>query len=99
MRMATRSMVEGHAPATVTGTVGKLRRALAWRWRLPNAVSGHGRRQGVAEVAMKCCGGDGVARHKLVRGYGDGGAAGARRLLLALRDDEGNRGEANGVRG
>ena len=41
----------------------ELQRALAWRWRLPNAVSGHGRRQGVAEVVMKCCGGDGVARH------------------------------------
>ena len=74
MRTATRSMVEGHAPATVTGAAGKLRQACARRWRLPKAVSGHGRRQGVAGVAMECYGGDGVARRELVHGYGDGGA-------------------------
>jgi len=83
--MATQSTVEGRAPTTVTDLAVELRRACARRWRLPNAVSGHGRRQGVAGVAMECCGGDGVARRELVHGYGDGGAAGARRLLLALR--------------
>ena len=95
MRTATRSMVEGHAPATVTGAAGKLRRACARCWRLPKAVSGHGRRQGVAGVAMECYGGDGVARRELGHGYGDGGATGARRLLLALRDDEGGVGKTN----
>ena len=73
----------------------ELRRACARRWRLPNAVSGHGRRHGVAGVVMECYGGDGVARRELVHGYGDGGAAGARRLLLALRDDEGGAGKTN----
>ena len=42
---------------------------------------------------MECYGGDGVARCELVHGYGNGGAAGARRLLLALRDDEGGAGK------
>ena len=50
-------------------------------------------------MAMECYGGDGVARHELVHGYGDGGAAGARRLLLALRDDEGGAGKLKMGRG
>ena len=88
MRTATQSTVGERAPATVTDLAVELQRACARRWRLPNAVSGHGRRQGVAGVAMECCGGDGVARHELVHGYGDGGAAGARLLLRRGRKDE-----------
>ena len=77
----------------VTGAAGMLRRACARRWRLLSAISGHGRRQWVAGVVMECCGGDGVARHELAHDNGDGGAAGAQRLLLALRDDEGGAGK------
>ena len=84
--MATQSTVEGRAPTMVTDLAVELRRACARRWRLSNAVSERWRRQGVAGVAMECCGGDGVARRELVHGYGDGGAAGARLLLRRGRE-------------
>ena len=57
----------------------------AYRARLAD-TGGSG---GLLEWRWSYCGGDGVARRELAHGYGDGGAAGARRLLLALRNDEG----------
>jgi len=46
-------MVEGGAPATVTGAAGMLRRARALCWSLPSTVNGHGWRQRVTGVLVE----------------------------------------------
>jgi len=89
-------MVEGGAPATVTGTAGMLRRARTLCWSLPSVVSGHGWRRRVTGVLVEQLwwwrSGEGKLASVMATA-----ALGAE--AAAAAGEEGSRGEVNGVRG
>ena len=89
-------MVEGGAPATVTGAAGMLRRAHARCWSLPSTVSEHGGRRRVTGVLVEQLwwwrSGEGKLASVMATT-----ALGAE--AAAAVGEEGSRGEVNGVRG
>ena len=89
-------MVEGGAPATVTGVAGMLRRFRAWCWSLQSIVSGHEWRPRVTGVLVEQLwwwrSGEGKLASVMAMA-----ALGAE--AAAAAGEEGSRGEVNGVRG